>query len=116
MHTLKNALIVWLPSSVLKSCNVAASKASPNDNKQIKSLNAFDATQEEIGLCRSSGTSPHQNGIVNNRLQEHFPAANLNDEYRMTLDEFLTRVGYLVQAIDAFDAAAGKDYQLAASS
>ena len=31
----------------------------------------------------------------------------------MTLDEFLTRVGYLVQAIDA---AAGKDYQLAASS
>ena len=38
-----------------------------------------------------------------------FPAANLNDEYRMTLDEFLTRVGYLVHAIDAFDAAAGKD-------
>jgi hypothetical protein len=34
----------------------------------------------------------------------------------MTLDEFLTRVEYLVDAIDIVDAAARKDYQLAAFS
>jgi len=69
--------------------------------------------RKRSGSADHQAPHAHQNGIVNNQLQEHFPAANLNDEYRMTLDEFLTRVGYLVQAIDA---AAGKDYQLAASS
>jgi hypothetical protein len=34
----------------------------------------------------------------------------------MSLDDFLTRVEYLVQAIDAVDEAARKDYQLAAFS
>ncbi len=35
--------------------------------------------------------------------------------YRMTLDEFLTRLGYLAQAIDAVDQAAHNDYQLSSS-
>ena len=42
-------------------------------------------------------------------------AHNLNDEYRMTLDEFLTRFEYLAQAIGARQAAR-KDYQLASFS
>jgi hypothetical protein len=44
------------------------------------------------------------------------PAANLNDEYRMTIDEFLTRFEYHAQAIDAVDEAARKEYQLASFS
>jgi hypothetical protein len=36
--------------------------------------------------------------------------------YRMTLAEFLARVEYLAQAIDAVDAAARNDYQLASFS
>ena len=40
----------------------------------------------------------------------------LNDEYRMTLDSFLTRLEYLAQAIDAVNEAARNDYQPASSS
>ena len=60
--------------------------------------------------------SSHQNGLVDDKFREYFPTANLNDEYRMTLDEFLTRFEYLAQAIDAVDEAARKDYQLASFS
>jgi hypothetical protein len=47
------------------------------------------------------------------KFRKSFPAAKLNDEYRMTLDEFLDRFEYLAQAIEDVDDAARKDYQLA---
>jgi hypothetical protein len=88
------------------------------DNKAIKSLNVFDATRqaeiEKILQIRHLYT--HQNGIVDEKFRKSFPAAKLNDEYRMTLDEFLDRFEYLAQAIDAVDQAARKDYQLASFS
>jgi hypothetical protein len=78
------------------------------DNKQIKSLGVFDATrQEEIEkILQIRHFYAHQNGLVDERFREYFPAVNLNDEYRMTLDEFLARVEYLARAIDAVDQAA----------
>ena len=39
-------------------------------------------------------------------------AAKVNDEYRTVLDEFLERVEYLAQAIEAVDEAARKDFKL----
>jgi hypothetical protein len=88
------------------------------DNKTIKSLNVFDATRideiEKILQIRHLYT--HQNGVVDEKFRQHFPATKANDEYRMTLDEFLTYVEYLVQAIEALDDAARKDFKLAAFS
>lgn len=85
------------------------------DNRTIKSLGVFDATRiieiEKILQIRHLYT--HQNGLIDEKFRKHFPATNLNDEYRMTLDEFLTRVEYLVQAIEAVDDAARKDFKLA---
>jgi hypothetical protein len=88
------------------------------DNKAIKSLNVFDATrQEEIEkILQIRHLYTHQNGIVDEKFRKSFPAAKLNDEYQMTLDEFLDRFEYLAQAIDAVDQAARKDYQLASFS
>lgn len=88
------------------------------DNKQIKSLGVFDAArQAEIEkILQIRHLYAHQNGLVDDRFREYFPTANLNDEYRMTLNEFLTRLDYLAQAIDAVDEAARKDYQLASYS
>jgi hypothetical protein len=102
----------------LKKLQRGSVKGFIADNKQIKSLNVFDATrQEEIEkTLQIRHLYAHQNGIVDDRFREHFPAASLNDEYRMTLEEFLSRVEYLVQAIDAVDEAARKDYQLASFS
>lgn len=104
--------------SKLKKLQRGSVKGFIADNKQIKSLGVFDATrQEEIEkLLQIRHLYAHQNGIVDDRFREYFPAANLNDEYRMTLDEFLTRFEYLAQAIDAVDEAARKDFQLASFS
>ncbi|MEZ5398838.1 MAG: ATP-binding protein [Bryobacteraceae bacterium] len=88
------------------------------DNKTIKSLKVFDATRideiEKILQIRHLYT--HQNGVIDEKFRQHFPATKVNDEYRMTLDEFLTHVEYLVQAIEAVDDAARKDFRLAAFS
>jgi hypothetical protein len=88
------------------------------DNKAIKSLNVFDATRiEEIEkILQIRHLYTHQNGIVDDRFRKSFPLTKVNDEYRMTLDEFLNRFDYLAQAIEAVDQAARKDFKLAAFS
>jgi hypothetical protein len=104
--------------SKLKKLQRGSVKGFIADNKLIKSLGVFDAaTQEEIEkLLQIRHLYAHQNGLVDERFRECFPAANLNDEFRMTLDEFLSRVEYLAQAIEAVDTAARSDYQLASFS
>ena len=104
--------------SKLKKLQRGSVKGFIADNKQIKSLGVFDATtQEEIEkLLQIRHLYAHQNGLVDERFREYFPAANLNDEFRMTLDEFLSRLEYLAQAIEAVDTAARSDYQLASFS
>jgi hypothetical protein len=74
----------------------------------------FDATRiEEIEkILQIRHLYTHQNGIIDEKFRQQFPATELNDEYRMTLDEFLTHVEYLVQAIEAVDDAARKDFKL----
>jgi hypothetical protein len=110
--------IIRHAKSKLKKLQRGSVKGFISDNKQIKSLNVFDAaTQEEIEkLLQIRHLYAHQNGLVDERFREYFPAANLNDEFRMTLDEFLSRVEYLAQAIEAVDTAARSDYQLASFS
>jgi hypothetical protein len=99
----------------LKKLQRGSVKGFIADNKQIKSLGAFDSTrQEEIEkILQIRHLYAHQNGVIDERFREFFPAAKLNDEYQMTLDEFLKRFEYLAQAIDAVDGAARNDYQLA---
>ena len=84
-------------------------------NPTIKSLNAFDDTRigeiEKILQIRHLFT--HQNGIVDDKFRQHFPATKVNDEYRMTLDEFLKRFEYLAEAIEAVDEEARKVFKLA---
>ena len=102
----------------LKKLQRGSVKGFISDNKQIKSLCVFDAArQAEIEkILQIRHLYAHQNGLVDDRFREYFPVATLNDEYRMTLDEFLTRLEYLAQAIDAVDEAARNDYQLASYS
>jgi len=102
----------------LKKLQRGSVKGFISDNKQIKSLGVFDpARQEEIEkILQIRHLYAHQNGIIDEKFRESFPAAKINDEYRMALDEFLARFEYLAQAIDAVDEAARNDYQLASFS
>jgi Putative DNA-binding domain len=102
----------------LKKLQRGSVKGFISDNKQIMSLGVFDSTrQQEIEkILQIRHLYSHQNGLVDERFREYFSAANLNDEYLMSLDEFLTHFEYLAQTIDAVDEAARNDYQLASFS
>jgi Putative DNA-binding domain len=102
----------------LKKLQRGSVKGFIADNQAIKSLNVFDATRiEEIEkILQIRHLYTHQNGIVDDRFRKSFPLTKVNDEYRMTLDEFLSRFEYLAQAIEAVDEAARKVFKLAAFS
>ena len=82
--------ITWYAKEKLKKLQRGSVKGFIADNKAIKSLNVFDATRideiEKILQIRHLYT--HQNGIVDDKFRQYFPATKVNDEYRMTLDEF----------------------------
>ena len=90
----------------LKKLQRGSVKGFIADNQAIKSLNVFDATRideiEKILQIRHLYT--HQNGIVDDRFRKSFPLTKVNDEYRMTLGEFLN---------PAVDEAACKVFKLA---
>lgn len=98
----------------LKKLQRGSVKGFIADNQAIKSLNVFDATRtEEIEkTLQIRHLYTHQNGIVDDRFRKAFPLTKVNDEYRMTLDEFLSRFEYLAQAIEAVDEAARKVFKL----
>jgi hypothetical protein len=50
------------------------------------------------------------------KFRKFFPAAKINDEFQMTLDEFLQRFEYLAQTIEAVDGKARKVFKLACYS
>jgi hypothetical protein len=102
----------------LKKLQRGSVKGFIADNQPIKSLNVFDATRiEEIEkILQIRHLYTHQNGIIDEKFRKAFPLAKVNDEYPMTLDEFLHRFDYLSQAVEAVDEAARKDFKLAAFS
>ena len=83
--------ITWYAKEKLKKLQRGSVKGFIAENPTIKSLNVFDATRigeiEKILQIRHLYT--HQNGIVDDKFRHYFPATNVNDEYPMTLDEFL---------------------------
>jgi len=88
------------------------------DNKQISGLGVFsDASQQEIEkILQMRHLYSHRNGIIDEKFQAYFPNANLNEEHRMTLGEFLDKFEYLTRTIDEIDRAALAKYQLASFS
>jgi hypothetical protein len=102
----------------LKKLQRGSVKGFIADNQAIKSLNAFDSTRiEEIEkILQIRHLYTHQNGIIDEKFRKAFPLAKVNDEYPMTLDEFLHRFDYLSQTVEAVDEAARKEFKLAAFS
>jgi hypothetical protein len=98
----------------LKKLQRGSVKGFIADNQAIKSLNVFDArrTEEIEKTLQIRHLYTHQNGIVDDRFRNLFPLTKVNDEYRMTLDEFLSRFEYLAQAVEAVDEAARKVFKL----
>lgn len=107
--------ITWYAKEKLKKLQRGSVKGFIAENPTIKSLNAFDDSRvgeiEKILQIRHLYT--HQNGIVDDKFRHYFPATKVNDEYPMTLDEFLKSFQYLAEAVEAVDEAARKAFNLA---
>jgi hypothetical protein len=107
--------ITWYAKEKLKKLQRGSVKGFIAENPTIKSLNAFDDTRvgeiEKILQIRHLYT--HQNGIVDDKFRQYFPTTKVNDEYPMTLDEFLKSFEYLAEAVEAVDEAARKAFNLA---
>jgi hypothetical protein len=88
------------------------------DNRQISGLGVFnDASQEEVEkILQIRHLYSHRNGIIDEKFQGYFPNSKLNEEHRMTLEEFLEKFEYLAQIINALDQVALAKYQLASFS
>jgi hypothetical protein len=88
------------------------------DNPAIKGLKVFDEPRqmeiEKILQIRHLFT--HQNGIVDDKFRKFFPAAKINDEFQVTLDDFLQRFEYLAETVEAVDEEARKVFKLACYS
>ena len=107
--------ITWYAKEKLKKLQRGSVKGFIAENPTIQSLNVFNDTRvgeiEKILQIRHLYT--HQNGIVDDKFRQQFPATKVNDEYRMTLDEFLSRFEYLAEAVEAVDDEARKVFKLA---
>src|SRR6266481_2318898 len=88
------------------------------DNRQISGLGVFNDASEEVveKILQIRHLYSHRNGIIDEKFQGYFPNTKLNEEHRMTLDEFLEKFEYLAQTINALDQAALAKYQLASFS
>jgi Putative DNA-binding domain len=97
--------ITWYAREKLKKLQRGSVKGFIAENPTIKSLNAFDDTRigeiEKILQIRHLFT--HQNGIVDDKFRHYFPATSVNDEYPMTLDDFLKSFEYLADSAEGVD-------------
>jgi hypothetical protein len=106
--------ITWYAKEKLQKLQRGSVKGFIAENKTIKPLNVFDKARidgiEKILQIRHIYT--HQNGVVDDKFRRYFPATKVNDEYPMTLDEFLKSFQYLASAIEAVDDEARKVFKL----
>jgi hypothetical protein len=106
--------ITWYAKEKIKKLQRGSVKGFIAENPTIKSLNAFDDTRigeiEKILQIRHLYT--HQNGIVDDKFRHYFPATNVNDEYPMTLGEFLKSFEYLAESAEAVDDKARNAFNL----
>jgi hypothetical protein len=102
----------------LKKLQRGSVKGFIADNPAIKPLKVFDEARQ-AGIEKNLQIRhlfTHQNGIVDDKFRKFFPSAKVNDEFQMTLDEFLQRFEYLAEAIEAVDEEARKVFRLACYS
>lgn len=102
----------------LKKLQRGSVKGFIEDNQVIRALKVFDPIrQSEIEkILEIRHLFTHQNGIIDEKFRRLFPGSKVNDEFRITLDEFLKRFEYLAESIEALDQAALKVFKLACYS
>ncbi|HRA87943.1 MAG TPA: ATP-binding protein, partial [Planctomycetaceae bacterium] len=87
------------------------------DNKQMKELNAVNASQQDDieRILQVRHLYSHRNGIVDEKFLKYYPGEfELNKEHAMSVATMLEKLAYLADTVDRIDAAAIAKYSLAA--
>ncbi|MAC96750.1 MAG: transcriptional regulator [Flavobacteriales bacterium] len=87
-----------------------------SDNKQISDLNIINEEQQnEIEkLLQIRHLYAHKNGRVDEKFLQYYPGEfAVNEEHKLTIEELLTKLEYLVDVVDQIDQAAISKYSLA---
>jgi hypothetical protein len=85
------------------------------ENAQIRELGIIDSTaQNEIeGILQIRHLYSHRNGIVDEKFLQHFNGSySLNSEHRMSVNEVLGKLHYLVNTVNRLDLAAADKFAL----
>jgi hypothetical protein len=65
---------------------------SHSRRSSFRGLRHNDASEEVVEkILQIRHLYSHRNGIIDEKFQGYFPNAKLNEEHRMTLDEFLEK-------------------------
>lgn len=114
-NTTMDEFIRWYAKEKLKKLERGSVRGFIDENKSIRPLKVFDQVRiDEIQrTMQIRHLYTHKNGVVDDKFRQFFPATKVNDEYLMTLHEFLKRFEYLADAIRAVDDEARKVFNLA---
>lgn len=107
--------IIFWSKKKLSKLQRGSVKGFISENSQISDLNAFsDAEIKEIEeILQIRHLYAHRNGIVDEKfLQFYRGQFNVNDEHRLTINEFLNHFLYLIETVDRLDKKAIAKYQL----
>jgi hypothetical protein len=107
--------VIFWSKKKLSKLQRGSVKGFISDNSQINELGVFnDAQLEEIEkILQIRHLYAHRNGIVDEKfLQFYNGQFNVNDEHRLTINEFLNHFLYLIETVDRLDKAAVEKYQL----
>lgn len=98
----------------ISSLHKGSVKGFIEENKQINQLGVInDTIQEEVEkLLQIRHLYTHRNGIIDEKFLNHFNTATLNDEHKMSVDEFCTKLKYLSGVIEKIDTASINKYSL----
>lgn len=90
-------------------------KGFVSENKQIRDLNVLGkAHQDELEkILQIRHLYTHKNGIADEKFLQYFPALNLNEEHRLSVDEMVSIFDYLASTVNRIDLAAIAKYRLA---
>ena len=107
--------VTFLAKKKLNKLQRGSVKGFIADNKQISKLNVIsDSQQGEIEkILQIRHLYAHKNGIIDEKFLSYYPGIfNINDEYLLTVEDFLKHFLYLLETVDRIDRAAVSKYHL----
>lgn len=108
--------IIFWSKKKLNKLQRGSVKGFISDNVQIKELNVIDENKQDSieKILQIRHLYAHKNGIVDEKfLQYYQDKFKVNEEHRLTINEMLSHIMYLLDTVNSIDKAGIEKYHLA---